>query len=49
LTGIVYVIFLGLCLVGLRAWHRELTSRPDLAEVGVGTRATTTTPDAATA
>lgn len=24
LTGLVYVLFLGLCLVGLRAWHREL-------------------------
>lgn len=26
LTGIVYVIFLGLCLVGLRTWHKQLTA-----------------------
>ena len=26
LTGIVYIIFLGLCLVGLRAWGRRLTT-----------------------
>ncbi|WP_441248044.1 nicotinamide riboside transporter PnuC [Kitasatospora sp. McL0602] len=27
LTGLVYVLFLALCLVGLRAWRRELSGR----------------------
>ncbi len=27
LTGIVYVIFLGLCVAGMRAWKRELSQR----------------------
>jgi nicotinamide mononucleotide transporter len=31
LTGIVYVIFLMLCLVGLRAWHRELAAGSEAA------------------
>jgi nicotinamide mononucleotide transporter len=37
LTGIVYVIFLALCLVGLRAWHRELSTRIGPAEAENGT------------
>ncbi|MEV4556528.1 nicotinamide riboside transporter PnuC [Kitasatospora sp. NPDC049285] len=30
-TAAVYVLFLGLCLLGLRAWHRELRPAPALA------------------
>ena len=33
LTGIVYVLFLGMCLVGWRSWRRELaTARPTAGE-----------------
>ena len=38
LTGIVYVVFLGLCLVGLRAWRSELAAarqEADSAQVAV--------------
>ncbi|MHA6759473.1 nicotinamide riboside transporter PnuC [Streptacidiphilus sp. PAMC 29251] len=36
LTGIVYVLFLSMCLLGLRAWHRELaTAAPARADVAV--------------
>jgi nicotinamide mononucleotide transporter len=31
LTGIVYVIFLGLCFTGVRAWRRELRPRVEMA------------------
>jgi nicotinamide mononucleotide transporter len=31
LTGIVYVLFLSMCLLGLRVWRREITAR---AEIG---------------
>ncbi|MEU7305388.1 hypothetical protein [Streptomyces sp. NPDC007206] len=26
LTGVVYVLFLTMCLFGLRSWHRELAA-----------------------
>ena len=35
LTGIVYVVFLGLCLLGLRAWQRELRALPDLPDLSL--------------
>lgn len=31
LTGIVYVLFISLCLLGLRAWHRELSANAGVA------------------
>jgi nicotinamide mononucleotide transporter len=37
LTAMVYVLMLGMCLVGLRAWHRELTA--DTSPVPAGAAA----------
>ncbi|NUP50448.1 MAG: nicotinamide mononucleotide transporter [Catenulispora sp.] len=33
LTGIVYVVFLGLCGLGLQTWHRQLASPPRTSAV----------------
>jgi nicotinamide mononucleotide transporter len=38
LTGIVYVLFISLCLLGLRAWHKELAGRR-LGDGGVASQA----------
>ena len=37
LTGIVYLVFLALCLVGLRTWHRQLTAARAATPTGIGT------------
>lgn len=34
LTGIVYVLFVGLCLLGLRAWRTELAARHAVDQAG---------------
>ena len=31
LTGIVYVLFLSMCLLGLRAWRREIATSTGIA------------------
>lgn len=36
LTGIVYAVFLGLCLLGVRAWHRESRSADEHSDAAVG-------------
>jgi len=33
-TAVLYVVFFGLCIVGLRAWRREFASQQGLAESG---------------
>ena len=35
LTGIVYVLFLTMCLMGLRAWRRQLAAPPAAVRLGV--------------
>lgn len=35
LTGIVYVLFLTMCLMGLRAWRRQLAAAPAAVPMGV--------------
>lgn len=34
LTAAVYVVFLGLCLAGMRSWQRQLAAAPAVAAVG---------------
>jgi nicotinamide mononucleotide transporter len=34
LTGIVYVVFLGLCMLGVRTWHRQTAAAPQATASG---------------
>jgi nicotinamide mononucleotide transporter len=38
LTGILYIVFLAMCIVGLRDWRRELNTSPDRAAIEAETK-----------